>query len=122
MQQKLENCNLITGQDKEFRVSNLTSCTIEALNTSDEYDVAIIDEIQMIGDYERGWSWTKALISTKAKRIHLCGDERAIGLVSKLIKDCGGTLEERRYSRLGKLKLIPKIFEMKNIEEGDCLI
>jgi hypothetical protein len=52
----------------------------------------------------------------------LCGDERAIGLVSKLVKDCGGTLEERRYSRLGKLKLLPKIFEMKNIEKGDCMI
>ena len=77
--------------------------------------MAIIDEIQMIGDSERGWSWTKALLSTKAKRIHVCGDERAIGLVSKLVKQCGGTLEERRYSRLGKLKLIPKIFEIDKI-------
>jgi ATP-dependent RNA helicase SUPV3L1/SUV3 len=44
------------------------------LNGHENYDVAIIDEIQMIGDPERGWSWTKALLATKAKRIHLCGD------------------------------------------------
>ena len=93
----------------------MTSCTIEALNNQESYDVAIIDEIQMIGDPERGWSWTKAILSINAKRIHLCGDERAIGLVSKLIKQCGGTLEERKYSRLGKLKLIPKIFEISKI-------
>ncbi len=93
----------------------MTSCTIEALNSQESYEVAIIDEIQMIGDPERGWSWTRAILSTKAKRIHLCGDERAIGLVSRLIRKCGGTLDERKYSRLGKLKLIPKIFEINKI-------
>lgn len=86
------------------------------MNFNEEYDVAVIDEIQMIGDKERGWSWTKAVLGTRAKRIHLCGDERAISLVSKLVEQCGGTLEERRYSRLGKLKLIPKKFDIENIE------
>ena len=29
-QQKLGNCNLITGQEKDYKNSNLTSCTLEA--------------------------------------------------------------------------------------------
>ena len=45
----------------------------------------MIDEIQMIGDPDRGWGWTKAILATKAKRIHLCGDERALGIVSKIL-------------------------------------
>ena len=57
------------------------------------YDVAIIDEVQMIGDSSRGWSWTSAILGIKAKKIHLCGDERALNLISKLISASGGVLE-----------------------------
>jgi ATP-dependent RNA helicase SUPV3L1/SUV3 len=46
----------------------------------------------MIDDTERGWAWTKALLSLKAKRIHLCGDARALDLVSNIVKLTKGTL------------------------------
>ena len=58
---------------------------MEAAPLADEYEVAVLDEIQMIGNAERGWGWTKAILAIKAKRIHLCGDERALGIVSKLL-------------------------------------
>lgn len=45
------------------------------------YDVAVIDEIQLIQDNERGYAWTNALLGLKAKEIHLCGDERALKLI-----------------------------------------
>ena len=91
-QQKLGKCNLITGQEKDYQNSHLTSCTIEALNFQEMYDVAIIDEIQMIGDSARGWSWTSAILGIRAKKIHLCGDERALHLISKLVSASGGRL------------------------------
>ena len=49
-QQKLGKCNLITGQEKDYQNSHLTSCTVEAADMSETYDLAVIDEIQMIGD------------------------------------------------------------------------
>ena len=76
----------------------------------------------MIGDASRGWAWTKAILATKAKRIHLCGDERALGIVSKLLEMTGDLLEERRYSRLSKLTLLHKQFRLEKIEPGDCII
>ena len=42
-QQKLGKCNLITGQEKDYQNSHLTSCTIEAGDFQQIYDVAIID-------------------------------------------------------------------------------
>ena len=39
------------------------------------YDVAIIDEIQLISDHERGWAWTRALLGLQAKELYLCGEE-----------------------------------------------
>ena len=46
-----------------------------------EYDVAIIDEIQMIADVERGSAWTQAFLALKAKTIYCCGEDRALGLI-----------------------------------------
>ena len=74
--------------------------------------MAVIDEIQMIGDSTRGWAWTKAILAIKAKRVHLCGDERALSIISNLLESTGDKLEERRYSRLSKLILKRKPFRL----------
>jgi ATP-dependent RNA helicase SUPV3L1/SUV3 len=50
------------------------------------FDVAVIDEIQLIEEPERGYAWTNALLGLQAKEIHLCGDERAFKLISKLLE------------------------------------
>ena len=42
--------------------------------TQEQFDVAVIDEIQMIADEDRGWAWTRAFLGCQAKEIHLCGD------------------------------------------------
>jgi ATP-dependent RNA helicase SUPV3L1/SUV3 len=53
------------------------------------YEVAVIDEVQLIEDPDRGYAWTNALLGLQAKEIHLCGDERALRLVSKLMESTG---------------------------------
>ena len=40
--------------------------------------VAVIDEIQMVKDYQRGWAWTRALLGVPAKEVHVCGEVRKI--------------------------------------------
>lgn len=50
--------DLATGQEKRVvPFSTHISCTIEMTSISRPYDVAVIDEIQMIGDEERGSAW-----------------------------------------------------------------
>lgn len=63
------------------------------VTTSDEYDVAVIDEIQLISDPDRGWAWTRALLGVKAKEVHVCGEERALELLQKICSDCGESLD-----------------------------
>lgn len=36
------------------------------------YDVAVIDECQMIADRERGYAWTRAILGVLAPEVHLC--------------------------------------------------
>ena len=54
------SCSLSTGQElREIPGSDHVACTIEMCNTSKVWDVAVLDEIQMIKDTERGWAWTR---------------------------------------------------------------
>lgn len=74
-------CDLVTGD--EMQVSDdgearMTSCTVEMVPQGRLVDVAVIDEIQMLGNKQRGWAWTQALLGVRAKEVHLCGEERAV--------------------------------------------
>ncbi len=40
--------------------------------------VAVIDEIQMVKDYQRGWAWTRALLGVPAEEVHVCGEVKLI--------------------------------------------
>lgn len=65
-------CNLITGQEQELMDgAKLTSSTVEMLPSNEHYDVAVIDEIQMLGDIQRGNAWTRACMSLACLHVFL---------------------------------------------------
>ena len=55
--------------------------------------MAVIDEVQMLEDIQRGGAWTRALLGLPAREIHLCGHECAIDIVRRLAQSMGETLE-----------------------------
>ena len=119
-------CNLITGDDK--RIVSVTAAvaasTVEMVDLSRQMEVAILDEIQMIGDEERGWAWTQALLGVRAKEIHLCGEERTVDLIKKLAASVGDVVKVRQYNRLGPLEMMESSFggDLEKIEKGDCVV
>lgn len=67
-------CDLVTGEERRYATSisspsDHVSCTVEMLPTDKVYDVAVIDEIQMLRDEQRGWAWTRALLGVAAKEV-----------------------------------------------------
>ena len=120
-------CNMITGEETKVvdPSAPLTSCTVEMLVTNSvNYDVAVIDEIQMISDPERGFAWTDALLGINAKEIHLCGEEVTVPLVKELLADTGDELIINRYERLTPLVVEPKSLQSRltNVQKGDCIV
>ena len=56
-------CDLSTGEEEIINVgATHTSCTIEKVNLKEHYDIAVIDEIQMIRDPFRGMAWSRAVL------------------------------------------------------------
>lgn len=67
-------CNLITGEERDIiEGARHTASTIEMMDPAKQVAVAIIDEIQMLADPDRGSAWTAALIGAPAKNIYICG-------------------------------------------------
>jgi len=117
-------CNLLTGQERqESPLATHLSCTMEMAFLSRDVEIAVLDEIQMIGDAERGSAWTKALQGIRATEIHVCGDSSAISLVEKLCAIQGDTFSLRTYERLSPLKPSQKpLRSFKNVRRGDCVV
>ena len=51
-----------------------TACTVEMADVEGGgVDVAVLDEIQMLGDGLRGWAWTRALLGLAAREVRPAG-------------------------------------------------
>jgi ATP-dependent RNA helicase SUPV3L1/SUV3 len=117
--------NLLTGQErKEMPFASHVACTVEMVSTEKEYDVAVIDEIQMLADSQRGHSWTRAFLGIRAAELHVCGGMEAAELVRSLCKRVGDTFELREYERKSPLHAADKSLggDYGNIQSGDCVV
>jgi ATP-dependent RNA helicase SUPV3L1/SUV3 len=119
-------CNMVTGEEIKIVDENagLLSCTAEMLNLNRRVAVAVIDEIQLLGDDQRGGAWTQAVLGLCADELHLCGEETAVPIVEQMLADTGDTLEIRRYQRLTPLRVADKSLngDLTKIEKGDCVV
>ncbi|RYF48508.1 MAG: hypothetical protein EOO38_09955, partial [Cytophagaceae bacterium] len=88
------------------------------------FDVVVIDEIQMLGDAQRGGSWTAAVLGVQAKEIHLCGDETTVQLLQSLLEPMGDKVTVHNYDRLTPLTVANESLEgdYSNIQPGDCVV
>ncbi|MDD4699814.1 MAG: DEAD/DEAH box helicase [Oscillospiraceae bacterium] len=116
-------CHLITGEEEILVEDAKHVCsTIEKLDANKIYDVAVIDEIQMIADSQRGQAWTRALLGIQCSEIHICGAINAKELIIKLLDDCGDSYEIIEYWRQTPLEILPNLFTLKNATKGDALV
>ncbi|XP_054766320.2 ATP-dependent RNA helicase SUPV3L1, mitochondrial-like isoform X2 [Lytechinus pictus] len=121
-------CDLVTGEERKYAhpdsiPSSHVACTVEMTSVSQPYEIAVIDEIQMLRDPSRGWAWTRALLGVNAKEIHLCGEPAAIDLVKELTLSTGDELEIRHYKRLTSLQILDQpLGNLENVKPGDCIV
>ncbi|ORX70808.1 hypothetical protein DL89DRAFT_266935 [Linderina pennispora] len=134
-------CNLVTGEERRgpdfesgkvtpigydisgLPITSVLACTIE-MAPAMHYNVAVVDEIQMISDPQRGWAWTSALLSLKARELHLCGEPSAVPIVKRICAQLDEEVEVREYSRLGQLTVDKKSLNgnWRNVRKGDCVV
>lgn len=117
-------CSLLTGEEEDIiPYAQHVASTIEKLQTGMEYDVCVIDEAQMISDNQRGWAWTRAIISVLAPEIHVCMAPEALDIIIKLIEECNDTYEVVNHKRDTELIFEDKPFDLdRDVKSGDALV
>ncbi|KAH0547762.1 hypothetical protein FGG08_000019 [Glutinoglossum americanum] len=120
-------CNLITGEERrviEGEKNPMISCTVEMTPIDMDLEVAVIDEIQMIGSSDRGWAWSQALLGVRAREVHLCGEERVVPLIRQLTSWMGESLKIHRYTRLSPLVVEDTSLrgDLHSLRKGDCVV
>jgi ATP-dependent RNA helicase SUPV3L1/SUV3 len=99
------HCNLMTGQERRtIPLATHLACTIEMTNIGVDYDVAVIDEIQMISDTTRGHSWTRVFLGIRANEVHLCGGLEAADIIRRLCESTGDDFTLIEYQRLSTFR------------------
>ncbi|MBR2661696.1 MAG: hypothetical protein IKE15_09905 [Clostridia bacterium] len=117
-------CSLVTGEE-QIRVpfSRVQSSTVEMADLQTHYDVAVIDECQMIADRDRGGAWTAAILGLCADEIHACASPDAENLLTRIINDCGDELTIIRHERMTPLEVEKEGFQFpSSVRTGDALI
>lgn len=108
-----KTCSLLTGEEQVIKQnSTFISSTVELVNTSYVYDIAIIDEIQMLIDSDRGWAWSQALVGVNAKKVIVVGSIEALEQVKYIAEYLNEPLTIKHFERK-----IPLNTNHKNIDE-----
>ena len=117
------DCSLTTGEEEDSRTWDThTAATAEKLDLKRCYDVAVIDECQMIADGQRGYAWTRAILGVLSPEVHLCAAPEAEDLLARLIESCGDSFEVEVHKRTTPLICMTRTVDYHRVQPGDALI
>ncbi len=115
---------MITGEEKIVTPGAFCQAsTIEILDLKEIYDIAVIDEAQMLDDENRGSCWTRAILGIRAEEIHICASPIAEKLLIQMIIRCGDSYDLVKHERNTELEFLHAKYDMgRDVEKGDALI
>lgn len=116
--------SLVTGEQRKIDPdARHVASTVEMLNSNRPVEVAVIDEIQLLDDPDRGAAWTAAVCGVPAQTVYLLGALEARDAIESLVARVGGTLEVRELTRKTKLEMDKApLGSLRNLMPGDVLI
>jgi ATP-dependent RNA helicase SUPV3L1/SUV3 len=93
------------------------------LDTRTPVEVAVIDEIQMLADRDRGAAWTAAVCGAPASTVYLVGAPEARRAIEALAERLECPLEVHVLKRKAPLSMEPgAVRKLRNLRRGDAVI
>jgi ATP-dependent RNA helicase SUPV3L1/SUV3 len=116
--------SLITGEERRLMEgATHVASTVEMLDTKKAVEVAVIDEIQMLADRDRGAAWTTAVCGAPANVVYLVGAPEARRAIEALAERLEVPLEVHVLKRMAPLEMEPQaVRKLSNLRRGDAVI
>ncbi len=116
--------SLVTGEERRLTedATHIAS-TVEMLDTKTRVEVAVIDEIQMLADRDRGAAWTAAVCGAPASTVFLVGAPEARRAIEALAERLEVPLEVHILKRMAPLAMeSTAVRKLRNLRRGDAVI
>ncbi|NRR31384.1 RNA helicase [Oxalobacteraceae bacterium] len=116
--------SLVTGEERRL-VEGAThvASTVEMLDTRTPVEVAVIDEIQMLADRDRGAAWTAAVCGAPAHTVYLVGAPEARRAIEALAERLECPLEVHVLKRKAPLSMeASAVRKLRGLRRGDAVI
>ncbi|PIL38459.1 RNA helicase [Massilia psychrophila] len=116
--------SLVTGEERRLAEgATHVASTVEMLDSRTRVDVAVIDEIQMLADRDRGAAWTAAVCGAPASVVYLVGAPEARRAIEALAERLEVPLEVHVLKRMAPLAMEPgAVRKLRNLKRGDAVI
>ena len=118
-------CSLVTGEEEIIREgATHYCCTVEefARFRHQQWDVVVIDEVQMMADSQRGWAWVDALVSAYTPELIMTGPMLIQPSLKTLCDLCEDELVVKRTKRLSPVEVARRATSLKQLDEGSMLV
>ncbi|HEU5078247.1 MAG TPA: helicase-related protein [Opitutaceae bacterium] len=96
-------CSLITGEERDEQSPTHSARTVEMTDFSRQISVAVLDEMQLAFDRERGWAWIAAYCGVAAETLIITGPSSTEAVIRRLGELCGDEIEINHVERHGTL-------------------
>ncbi|MBV0881381.1 RNA helicase [Noviherbaspirillum sp. L7-7A] len=116
--------SLITGEERRIEEgATHVASTVEMLDSRTRVEVAVIDEIQMLADRDRGAAWTAAVCGAPATTVYLVGAPEARKAIEALAERLECPLEIHMLKRKAPLTMEGQaVRKLRNFRRGDAVI
>ena len=115
--------SLVTGElIEEIEGAQFISATVEMVNFDDEIEVAVIDEVQMVGDEERGSAWLQAILGAPAREVWMLGAPEAKEAVLALAEWMGEPVEIIELERLTPYEVLQSHTKLGDLPPGSAVV
>lgn len=110
-------CNLLTGEERVMVPgAQHTACTVEMMDPTMEVRVAVLDEVQMLADEQRGWAWTAALVGMPARTLFVCGDQSVLDPCLRVVKGLEESYELEYTQRKTPLEVMSQVVQAPRLK------
>jgi ATP-dependent RNA helicase SUPV3L1/SUV3 len=116
--------SLVTGEERRMAEDGThVASTVEMLDAGTAVEVAVIDEIQMLADRDRGAAWTAAVCGAPASVVYLVGAPEARRAIEALAARLACPLEVHLLKRMAPLSMdAGPVRKLRNLKRGDAVI
>lgn len=124
LQERGVRVSLVTGEEQRLDPTGThVASTVEMANFTRRLEVAVIDEVQLLADTERGGAWVAAICGIPADVVYLVGAPAARPAVEALAERLNAELEVRVLERKSPLTVMETpVTSLRDLKPGDALI